>query len=412
MLAVGIDWATNSHTVVLMTKPGEVIARFTFENSLDGYLHLLDRIRHYAADRQVEEVVFAIESRNLRLVDFLLANSFTGYLVDPNRMVGYRQRYSSSGAKSDGGDSFILADVLLKDRDQLTLIKPECETVLRLKMLLADRAGFVDNQTALTNCLRACLREYYPAVLEMFADPTRQAALAFMAAYPSLERTKDLAAEQLRCFLKDHHAFTKQRLVAMLGILTKPAIPTPAVIVEVKQKTMLGLVEQLRGVQKIIAEFDAEIQVLTISNTESRRFDGLPSAGPIISGTLYVLFGEDRSRYHDASEVQSYVGVAPRTVQSGNYRAVGFRFGCHQGYRTIITRWAFSCLRRCPWAKRYYERKRKEGKGHYHALRCLANVLLKIAFTIWRDRTDYDENVYLAQVARHRMNNEPITGSA
>jgi transposase len=412
MLAVGIDWATSSHTVVLMTKPGEVLARFTFENSLDGYLHLLDRIRHYAANLHIEEVAFAIESRHLRLVDFLLANNFTGYLVDPNRMEGYRQRYRSSGAKSDDCDAFVLADVLLKDRDQLTLIKAECETVQRLKLLLADRAAFVDSQTVSTNRLRTCLREYYPAVLEMFADPTGPTALAFLETYPSLTRTKDLDAEQLRRFLKDHHAFRKQRLVAMLGILTKPAIPTPAVIVEVKQKTMLGLVEQLRGVQKTLASFDAEIQALITSNSEIKRFDGLPGAGPIISGTLYVLFGEDRSRYHDASEVQSYVGVAPRTVQSGNYRAVGFRFGCHQGYRAILTRWAFSCLRRCQWAKRYYERKRKEGKGHYHALRCLANVLLKIAFTMWRDRTDYEENTYLAQVARHRMNNEPSTGSA
>jgi len=357
MLAVGIDWATSSHTVVLMTKPGEVIARFTFENSLKGYLHLLDRIWHYAADLQIEEVAFAIESRNLRLVDFLVANNLTGYLVDPNRMKGYRQRYSSSGAKSDDRDAFVLADVLLKDRDQLTQIKAESEPVQRLKMLLADRAGFVDSQTVLVNRLRTCLHEYYPAVLEMFADPTGQAALAFLETYPSLERTKDLDAEQLRGFLKDHHAFTKQRLVAMLGVLTRPAIPTPAVIVEVKQKTMLGLVEQLRGVQKIIAGFDAEIQALIAGNSEIKRFGGLPGAGPIISGTLYVLFGEDRSRYHDASDVQSYVGIVPRTFQSGESRMVGFRFGCHQGYRTVLTRWAFSCLRRCQWAMRYYRRR-------------------------------------------------------
>jgi len=411
MLAVGIDWATSSHAVVLMAKPGEVIARFTFENSLEGYLHLLDRIRWYAADQQIEEVAFAIESRNLRLVDFLLANGLTGYLLDPNRMKGYRQRYTSSGTKSDGRDAFILADVLLKDREQLTQIKAESEAVQRLKMLLADRAGFVDSQTALANRLRTCLREYYPAVLEMFADPTGQAALAFLETYPSLARTKDLAAEELRRFLKDHHAFTKQRLVAMLGVLTKPAIPTPAVIVEVKQKTMLGLAAQLRGVQKIIAGFDAEIQTLITGNSEIKRFDGLPGAGPIISGTLYVLFGEDRSRYHDASEVQSYVGVVPRTFQSGASRVIGFRFGCSQGYRTILTRWAFSCLRRCQWARRYYQRKRREGKNHYHALRCLANILLKIAFTIWRDRADYNEDIYLAQVARHQMNNELIPGS-
>lgn len=408
MLAIGIDWAIDSHTVVLMAGPGAILARFSIENSLQGYLHLLDRIRHYTASLQIEDVAFAIESRNLRLVDFLLANNLVGYLVDPNRMQGYRQRYRSSGAKSDDQDAFVLADILLKDRAQLTPIKAESETVQRLKMLLADRAGFVDNQTVLTNRLRTCLQEYYPAVLEMFADPTGPTALAFLETYPNLERTKNLTAEQLRDFLKDHHAFTKQRLVAMLKVLTNPAIPTPVVIVEVKQKTMLGLAAQLRGVQKIIADFDAEILTLVSDNPETRRFGGMPGAGPIVSGTLYALFGEDRSRYRDAQDVQSYVGTAPRTSQSGKSRLVGFRFSCHQGYRAILTRWAFSSLRCCRWARRYYLSKRREGKHHYHALRCLANILLKIAFRMWQNRVDYNEDIYLAQVARHRMNNEPV----
>lgn len=406
MLAIGIDWATRTHVAVLMTKPGEVLACVTFADTYEGYLHLLDRIRAYAAELKTDEIAFAIERKDLRVVEFLLANNFIGYLVDPNRMAGYRLRYCSSGAKSDDRDGFVLADVLLKDRDQLTPIKIESEAIQRLKMLLADRAGFVTDQVVLTGRLRTCLREYYPAALELFADVTRPTALAFLEAYPTLERTKGLDDETLRDFLKAHHASSRQRMQRMLGALVKPAIPVPAVIVEVKQKTMLGLVAQLSGVQKIIDRCDADIRAAMAENPETKRFDGLPGAGTIVSGTLYVLFGDDRTRFANAHEVQSYVGTAPRTIQSGQMRVVGFRFGCHRDYRAIITRWAFSSLRQAQWAKRYYNQKRKEGKTHYHALRCLANILLKIAFTIWKHQTEYDENIYFAQVVRHRMNNE------
>jgi len=406
MLAIGIDWATRTHVAVFMTKPTEALARVAFADTYEGYLHLLDRIRAHAAKLKTDEVAFAIERKDLRLVDFLLANSIAGYLVDPNRMEGYRLRYCSSGAKDDDRDGFVLADVLLKDRDQLAPIRNESEAIQRLRMLLADRAGFVTDQVVLTSRLRTCLREYYPAALEIFADVTGPTALAFLARYPTLDRTKNLDDQTLRDFLKAHHAFSRQRMRRILGALVKPAIPVPRVIVEVKHKTVLDLVAQLQAVQQIIDRCDADIRTAMAGNLETKRFDGLPGAGTIVSGTLYVLFGDDRARFANAHEVQSYVGTAPRTIQSGQQRAVGFRFRCHQGYRAVITRWAFSSLRQAQWAKRYYNQKRKEGKTHYHALRCLANILLKLAFTIWKHQTGYDENNYLAQVARHRMNNE------
>jgi transposase len=407
MLAVGIDWATRSHTVALMSRPGEVIATFTIKNSLAGYFLLLDRIRYYAAGQPLAAVAFAIERRDLRLVDFLLANGFTGYLVDPNRMTGYRLRYKTSGAKDDDHDAFVLADVLLKDREQLPLLRTETDVVQRLKLLLTDRAGFVNDQTALSNRLQVCLHEYYPAALELFSDPTGKTALAFLNAYPSPEQTKDLDADTLRVFLKSQHCYTRQRLVHMRTVLSQAAVPTPAVIVEVKQQTMLGLVQQLRSVQQIIARYDAEVQAAMAGNPEIARFDGLPGAGPIVSGTLYTLLGEDRTRYQCVGEVQSFVGTVPRTMQSGRFRGVTFRFACQQDYRVVLTRWAFNSLRESQWCMRYYRRKRNEGKRHYHALRCLANILLRIAFAMWYHRTEYNEDLYLAQVTRHQMNNEP-----
>ena len=113
--------------------------------------------------------------------------------------------------------------------------------------------------------------------------------------------------------------------------------------------------------------------------------------------------GDDRTRFTSAMEVQSFVGTAPKTVQSGTWRGVCFRFSCNRFYRTLMQQMALSALVSSAWAKSYYKGKRAEGKTHQHALRCLANLLLKVAHAMWRDRTEYSEDRHLAQIMRHQM---------
>lgn len=409
MLAIGIDWATEYHTVKFSTRPGEDQTAFKIANTYDGFLQLLEMIRRRSTGLDPTQVVFAIESVHLRLVDFLLANGYTGYCVDPNRMKGYRARYRPSGPKDDDFDAFVLVDVLWRDRDQLSAITPESEPVQRLKDLLRDRSGFVYDQVNLSNRLTAGLREYYPAILEMFTVVTSKTALAFIESYPSLESTRTLDRDGLKAFLVKHHSFTRKRLRRILEALTREPIPVPPRIVASRQKLVLYLIRSLQTVQAAITGYDDDIRQAMAGNPEIERFATLPAAGPVVTSTLYTLLGDDRNRFKAANEVQSYVGTVPRTIQSGKFCRSVFRFACRQQDRVVLTRWAFSAIGVSAWARKYYNRKRKEGKGHYYALRCLANILLKIAFALWQDRSYYSEDHYLAQVARHHMNNEGDT---
>jgi transposase len=156
-------------------------------------------------------------------------------------------------------------------------------------------------------------------------------------------------------------------------------------------------------VQTTVAGYDAEIERLGKENDEVKRFRGMPGGGPITGSGLATLFGEDRSRFNSAMAVQSLAGTAPKTIQSGQFRTACFRFGCSRFYRLLAQQMALGALRSAVWAKQYYRGKRKEGKTHQHALRCLANLLLKIAYAIWRDRTEYSEDHHLAQIMRHRL---------
>jgi len=162
MLYIGIDWAADSHTVTLLAASGEVLESLAIDNKLSGFLTLLEAIRKHLRKLEpaatADLVSFAIEDQNQRLTDFLLAQGFQGYLIEPSRMKGYRLRYRSSGDKTDSDDSFVLADVLCRDHDQLPRMAPDNEVIRTMRTLLRDRESFVRDSTRLTNRLTASLR--------------------------------------------------------------------------------------------------------------------------------------------------------------------------------------------------------------------------------------------------------------
>jgi len=407
MLYIGIDWAADSHAVTLLAATGNVLESLVIDNKLAGFLALLEAIRKHLRKLEPaatpDAVSFAIEDQNQRLTDFLLAQGFQGYLIEPSRMKGYRLRYRSSGNKTDPDDSFVLADVLYRDRDQLPRIAPDSDVVRALKTLLRDREGFVRDQTRLINRLTACLRQYYPEALGFFEDVAGKTALDFIAVFPDFAAASRLSRQEVKRFLVEHHCHREAQLERILEVLGSSPTPVPTVVVRTKRQQALAIIQQLRTVQAAVAEYDAEIERLGKENDEVKRFRSMPGGGPITGAGLSTLFGDDRTRFNSAMAVQSLAGTAPKTIQSGQFRTACFRFGCNRFYRMLLQQMALGALRSSVWAKQYYRGKRKEGKTHQHALRCLANLLLKIAYAIWRDRTEYSEDRHLTQIMRHHL---------
>ena len=67
---------------------------------------------------------------------------------------------------------------------------------------------------------------------------------------------------------------------------------------------------------------------------------------------------------------------------------------------------SFGSLKEARWARAYYKRHRSAGHKHNHALRCLANLHLRILFTMWKNKSCYDENLFLAQRTRNQIANQ------
>jgi len=402
MFFAGIDWADKEFLIVVVDEQSKVVEHFMVKNNAEGFRKFIDRIRNMTPN--VDEILFAIETPNSPLVDYLMDEGYTVYAINPKSVNRYRDRYRVSGAKNDFFDGTVLANILRTDRHIYRPIASGSDLARELKILTQDGEKLVETKTKLTNQLRACLKAYYPEVCNLFGDLASPSALTFLKSFPTWDDLKKKSEKQLIQFLKKRKVTHPSLLKKIIHHAQTPPIPIDPVLKRAKSRQMIAIVKQLTTLCDQIDEYDREIERLLEKHPDKDIFLSLPGAATNLGSRILSQLGDDRSRYQCVSEVRALAGVAPVTKQSGNYTHVTFRFGCRKPFRNALQLFAFSSLTRSQWAYRYYQRHRNMGKTHNHALRLLADKWLKIILAMWKNYCEYDETIYLAAMVKHAMN--------
>ncbi len=79
--------------------------------------------------------------------------------VNPMSTSRYRDRHSTSGAKSDPGDAKVLADMVRTDRHNHRPVSADSEAVQTVKILARAHQSMIWSKRRQTNALRSTLRE-------------------------------------------------------------------------------------------------------------------------------------------------------------------------------------------------------------------------------------------------------------
>ena len=121
MLFVGDDWAEDHHDVELVDEAGTVLARRRLPEGQVGVTRLHALIAEHLPDPAgdldpVPRVMVGIETERGPWVASLVAAGYTVYAINPLSAARYRQRHSTSGAKSDAADAHLLAEIVRVDR--------------------------------------------------------------------------------------------------------------------------------------------------------------------------------------------------------------------------------------------------------------------------------------------------------
>lgn len=411
MKFIGLDWKDKGYTVSIIDEEGNNLSGF-FDVGKDpnGFSSLVEEINNYSSGYR--EVLIGIEEAREHIVDYLLTLGYTVYLIPPNMIKSLRKRHSGSGSHSDDTDSYVIADAVRTDRNRLEVIEKKDDKVKEVELLYRELKILDKDKNRLLNRLQSFLKEYFPAFLDFFHDVGCSTALAFLKKYSTFEEVKELSKEEIKVFLHNHSCYLDSVLNNICRAINRKQIEINPVIIKTRKESVVYLASQLELIKRQQKDYQRQLKGMLSRDADAEIFQSLPGAGGKTVPGLFTIFGKDRDRYGKAEGINALSGMVPVTKSSGNWKNHFFRFGCNRLYRDIITLWANASLNESEWARAYYDKKRKEGKSHYHALRCLGRLWVKVAFALWKKREKYSEDKHMAAVQKHRIRNELVRKSA
>jgi transposase len=389
---VGHDWAEAHHDVFVGDESGRRLGGGRLAEGVEGVARFHALVAGHVDDPA--DVVVATETDRGLFIGALVAAGYTVLAVNPLSVSRYRERRSTSGAKSDPGDAKVLAELARTDHHNHRPLAGDSELVESIKVLARGHQGLIWTRQRQLNQLRSTLREFYPAAIEAFPELASSDALAVLAVAPTPSLGRQLSIPKIAAALRRGG---RQRRVEERAAEIHAALRTNQLAASDQVSEAMGQV--VKAIVGVARELTAQIAVLEVEL--ANRFDehpaakvirSLPGLGMILGARVLAEFGDDPNRYADAKSRKNYAGTSPITRASGKSHVVLARYARNKRLADACYLWAFAAISSSPGARAFYNTRRASGDTHNRALRALANRLVGLLHGCLRHDALYDEH--------------------
>jgi transposase len=383
----GVDWASEEHAVCVIDEPGRIVEGRRYRHDEPGIRGLCSRLLRLG----VKLVV--LERPDGLLIERLLDVGLAVIAVHPNQVKAMRPRYRVAGGKSDGFDSFVLAQLARTDSHRFRVLVPDSDRTKALRAMTRARESLVRTRVGLTNQLRDQLLTFWPGAARVFSSVDSQIALAFLRRYPTPGDARGLGEQRLAAFLKRHGYPGRKPAGELLERLRAGAEGRAGELeTAARRQLVLALVSALEPIVARISELTIEIRHALDEHPDGATFRSLFIAQDswLCAASMLAEIGDCRDRYPSYRELAADAGQCPVAVQSGKAKRAQFRWACDHRLRQAFDVLADSSRRHNPWAADIYQRACNRGAGHAHAARVLGRAWCQVIWRLWQDHDTYN----------------------
>lgn len=395
MLFVGDDWAEDHHDVEVVDEAGRRLARRRLPEGAAGVSELHGLIaERLDEDAGPGQVVIGIETERGPWVRALRAAGYEVFAINPMQVARYRERHSTSGAKSDRADAHVLAELVRLDREHHRPVAEDSADAEAVKVLARAHQNLVWQRQRQLNQLRSTLREFYPAALTAFSgDLGSRDALAVLAVATTPESGRALDTEAVAEILREagRQRNLTTRAETIVTALAQDQLEQPEVLADAYGASVASLVAVITELTRQTEQLETEVSRCFGRHPDAEIYRSQPGLGPVLSARALAEFGDAPARYVDAKARKNYAGTSPITRASGKKTVVAARFARNRRLADLLYLQAFAALTASPGARAYYDTLRARGAGHHDALRRLGNRLVGILHGCLKTGTLYDE---------------------
>lgn len=395
-LWAGVDTGKAHHHCVVIDHDGHRLLSRRVANDQHALEALLAAVAELAHGGQVTWAVDQPDGGAALLVGLLLAAD-QQLLYIPGRTVNRAAGGYRGQGKTDARDAAIIADQARTRRD-LQPLRPGDALTVELRLLTSRRADLTADRTRTINRLRGLLTGIFPA-LEQALDLTSTDPLVLLGGYQTPAALRQVGVAELAGWLRQRNVRGADQLAARAVAaaqrqsVTLPGEQLAAQLVARLAGEVVALNQQLHDLDELI---EGRFQRHELAGT----LTSLPGIGTLLGAEFLAITGGDMAAFGTPDRLAAFAGLAPASWDSGRVRGNRHRpTRYHRGLQRVFYYSALVSIGCCPASRRFYDRKRAEGKRHTQAVLALARRRVNVLWALLRDQRPYQPQLPAADPA-------------
>jgi len=391
MFYVGIDVSKDKSDICIKDQNGnDLIQRFKITNSkadLDRLYETIERIKSRTPGKS--DVVFGMEATGIYSLPLYSALKRDGHkvkLYNPIQTNGFR-KINIRKTKTDPIDSAIIAD-MLRHSEPPQVSDIQDMNLYQLRELVRIRHRLIEKQTLCKIQLVRNIDTVWPDYKSVMKRILGTASIAILRKYSVPSKVRASSFDQFYELIKKMSRSKISRIQAEEiyahagNVLTIPELES---VITFEIKT---LIKQLELYDKQIESIEIRIdQMMKNIDSKIMSIPGIGyTLGPIILGEIGSV-----TRFSNVKKLVAFAGLDPVVSQSGRFENMS---GPISKRGSPILRQALFLAANVARMnddnlKRFYDKKRTEGKHHFSALNAVAAKLLRITYWVMKNNKEY-----------------------
>jgi Transposase len=223
------------------------------------------------------------------LVGALLAAGYQVYAVNPLAASRYRERHTTSRAKSDRGDARMLADLVRTDRHHHLKVAGDSSRVEAIKVLARGHQQLVWARQRQANLLRSALRALDPAAVAAFgADLAGRDAVAVLSLAPTPDRGQTLSQHELAAALRraGRRRGVDARAAGIQAALTSEQLQAPPLVATAYGQVVAAAVAVISSLGEQITQLEAALTKAIAAHPDAPIVQSQPGLGVVLGARV------------------------------------------------------------------------------------------------------------------------------
>ena len=388
-IRVCLDIGSVKHYVVIGLPTGEILEEFPMEHNPKGIKELFARIAKQSEKYQIP-VSVAMEAYNgyARPIDqMVLDKNYRLFNVNNHKLARYKEIFPGP-SKSDPVDARAILELFNMKEDSrisknaLQEIFKTPEINEQLKRFTRTRRQLINDKVRLSNRMHADLQAVAPGLLEITGNIANRWFLNFLTSRNEIQKLEFL---HLKTLLKIKRV--GKGYAAKIQEWQKSALFSSAVE-DIGEFILKDAARLIRLIEEIV-DLEKRIDKMCKKSETASRLQSIQGFGPICSGELAGEIGTE-TRFRSEASLALYLGVAVVDKKSGKFDGSKTPYQVNPRAKSAMITAMARHIDESSEAKRYYDKKRSEGKKHNQALRCLARHMVRVIWSMLRDGRDYE----------------------